>query len=185
MDEFNIYSREKPMTREHFARLYRIMEDSFPKYERRNFEEQFNEFHIPQFRSLVLERDGETAGFVNYWNLSGFAYIEHFAVLKEMRRQGLGRMIIGKLRETIGNTPMVLEVEPAYTGEYAVRRIEFYKHLGFFENDYEYYQPPYKVGDKPLRLMIMSCPAPISESEFHIVRDTIYRDAYQTDFSTK
>lgn len=185
MNEFKIYSRESPMSRKHFSQLFKIMEYSFPKNEHRNFEEQFGEYKQPFFRTLTLEKDDKIAGFMNYWELPGFVYLEHFAVIEEMRHCGLGRTMIAKLRETAKGDPIIIEVEPADTSEYAVHRIEFYKRLGFCENSYEYYQPPYNIGEKPLRLMIMSSPAPLSSSEFIHIRNMIYRDAYRADFSTK
>lgn len=185
MDEFILYSKEKPIDRERFEQLFGILEKSFPKNERRDMEGHFGEFSDPEFRSLILERGGKTAGFINYWELTDSVYVEHFAVSDELRGQGLGKALINKLRGLIGSAPVVLEVEPAVTGEYAIRRIEFYKRLGFCENSHEYLQPPYRKEDKPLKLMIMSSPTPLSASEFSAVRGDIYRIVYKTDFSAK
>lgn len=177
-----IYGNENPMPREYFTRLYAIMEYSFPKDERRGLEEQFAEFEKPRFRSLVHEEDGEIAGFMNYWQLSGFVYLEHFAVARELRGRGMGAAL---MEELCGATdcPIILEAEPPEQDETAARRIRFYERLGFRLNPYEYYQPPYRDGDIPVRLMIMSKPSPLSEAEFREVRSTLYREAYETDES--
>lgn len=175
-----VYGIENPMPREYFARLYEIMEYSFPKDERREFEEQFGEFQKPCFRSLVHEENKSIAGFMNYWQLNGFVYLEHFAVVRELRGKGLGAALMNELCARTG-CPIILEAEPPELGKTAARRIDFYKRLGFHLNAYEYYQPPYHNDDEPVRLMIMSKPSPLSADEFIEVRNTLYRDAYETD----
>lgn len=177
-----IYSIENPMPRELFTQLFEIMEYSFPGDERRDFEDHFNEFRNPRFRSLVHTKNGRLAGFMNYWQLTGIVYLEHFAVAGEFRGQGMGSELMDVLRKTI-SSPIILEAEPPEKSETAARRINFYKRLGFHLNEYEYYQPPYHKGEKPVRLMIMSAPAPLLEKEFDVVKTLIYREAYETSDS--
>lgn len=182
-DQFRIYDMENPMTREQYAALFEIMEYSFPPCERRDFDEQFSEFQKPQFRSMVLESSENPLrilGFMNYWELSGLVYLEHFAVAREFRRRGIGGRLMEHLREN-HDVPVILEVEPPETSEYAARRIRFYEHLGFFANDFEYYQPPYRADEAPLRLILMSGEKPLSPEDFVRARDVIYSDAYETD----
>lgn len=173
-----VYNIENPMPREYFARLYEIMVYSFPDDERRDLEEQFGEFQKPRFRSLVNEENGGIAGFMNYWQLDGFVYLEHFAVARELRGHGMGAALMDELCRRTG-CPIILEAEPPELSEAAVRRIAFYERLGFHLNAHEYYQPPYRKGGEPVRLMIMSKPSPLSAGEFLTVRDTLYRDAYE------
>ncbi|MCM1167670.1 MAG: GNAT family N-acetyltransferase [Lachnospiraceae bacterium] len=176
-----VYSAENPMPRELFAQLFKIIEYSFPKNERRGFEEHFGEFQKPPFRSLVCAENGNIAGFMNYWQLTGFVYLEHFAVAEELRGKGLGAELMNRLYNIV-NCPIILEAEPPELGKTAARRIEFYKRLGFHPNEYEYYQPPYGKNSEPVRLIIMSKPSPLSRERFAEVRAVIYRDAYETDF---
>lgn len=180
MNKITIYSNENPMPRESFERLFKIIEYSFPKNERRGFDEHFDEFKKPLFRSLVREENGNIEGFMNYWQLDGFVYLEHFAVAKELRGHGLGSELMEKLCGIV-KCPIILEVEPPETGDAAVHRINFYKRLGFHLNGYEYFQPPYNINEKPVRLMIMSRPSPLSESRFAEIKHILYRDAYETD----
>lgn len=180
MNKITIYSNENPMPREDFERLFKIIEYSFPKDERRGFDDHFGEFRKKLFRSLVREGHGNIEGFMNYWQLDGFVYLEHFAVAKELRGHGLGTRLMEKLCE-ITKCPIILEVEPPATSNAAVHRIDFYKRLGFYLNEYEYYQPPYHKDEIPVRLMIMSRPAPLSETQFAEIKHILYRDAYETD----
>lgn len=180
MNKITIYSTENPMPRESFERLFKIIEYSFPKDERRSFDEHFSEFQKPPFRSLVQEENENIEGFMNYWQLNGFVYLEHFAIAKELRGHGLGSELMEKLCGIV-KCPIILEVEPPETSGAAVHRINFYKRLGFYLNEYEYYQPPYHKGEKPVRLMIMSRPSPLSETRFAEIKRILYRDAYETD----
>lgn len=175
-----IYSSENPISRERFAQIFKIMEYSFPQSERRGFEDHYAEFRKPLFRSLVDSENDRVKGFMNYWQLNGFVYLEHFAVAHELRGKGVGTKLMEELCTRI-NCPMILEVEPPELSGAAVHRIGFYKRLGFFLNEYEYYQPPYHKGERPVRLMIMSRPAPLSQEQFEEIKTALYRDAYETD----
>lgn len=180
MNKITVYSSGNPISREKFEQLFKIIEYSFPKDERRNFNAHFGEFKDPHFRSLVQEKNDNIEGLMNYWQLDGFVYLEHFAVAKELRGHGLGSTLMETLYQIV-KCPIILEVEPSETSVTASRRIDFYKRLGFYLNEYEYYQPPYHKNEKPLRLMIMSKPSPLSEPEFAEIKRILYRDAYKTD----
>lgn len=180
MNNITIYSSEKPMPNEMISRLFEIIEYSFPRDERRDLEDLFYEFHKPHFHSLVQEESGGIAGFMNYWQFENFVYLEHFAVARDLRGRGIGAQLMEKFCG-VTNCPVILEVEPPELSKTASHRIAFYKRLGFFLNEFEYYQPPYHKGDNPLRLMIMSKPSSISMEQFTEMRDTIYHIVYETN----
>lgn len=178
MNKITIYSNKDPMTREYFQRIYEILEYSFPKSERRSAEEHFSEFEKPAFRSMVLE-NGAIMGFMNFWMLDGFIYLEHFAVAKEMRGQGLGARLMDELKKLANGQPLILEAEPPQLNVTASRRVRFYERLGFALNEYKYLQPPYSKGEQPLPLAIMSFPDALSRDEFLRIRTELYRGAYE------
>ena len=179
--EFKTYSVETPMTREMFSQVFEIMEYSFPPCERRDFEEQFSEFQRPLFRSLTAQTDdSRILGFMNYWELADFVYLEHFAVARELRRHGIGGRLMEQLHIQTNEMRVILEAEPPEQSDYAARRIVFYRNLGFFPNDYEYFQPPYREGEIPVRLILLSQGKPLTQPEFIRVRDMLYSDAYET-----
>ena len=183
MKKLTIYSNKDPMTREYFTRIYEILEYSFPKSERRSAEEHFSEFERSTFRSMVLE-DGAILGFMNFWMLDGFIYLEHFAVAKEMRGQGLGAQLMDELKSLADGQPIILEAEPPDLNDIAARRVRFYERLGFALNGYKYLQPPYSKGEQPLPLCIMSCPDKLSRDRFLRIRDELYRSAYEVPESS-
>ncbi len=178
MKEITIYSYKNPMSREQFSRIFGILEYSFPKSERRGYSEHLAEFTRPAFRSMVLS-DGGILGFMNFWELKGFIYLEHFAVVKEMRKKGLGAYLMDELKKLSDSRPIILEAEPPEQSDIAARRVRFYERLGFVLNSYKYFQPPYSEGEPPLPLCIMSYPNALSREEFLRIRNELYRGAYE------
>ena len=178
MNRITTYSYKVPMSRRYFSKLFEILEYSFPETEHRSANEHFAEFNKHTFRSMVLDdRETETImGFMNYWELDGFIYLEHFAVAKELRGQGLGTYLMDELKK-ISRT-IILEAEPPAQSETAARRVHFYERLGFVLNNYKYVQPPYSDDEKPLPLSIMSYPNALSREEFFTIRNELYRGAY-------
>lgn len=178
MYETALYSPEKPLSDELFSELYKILEYSFPKNERGDFDDQLAKMNCPEFRTMTLSENGKLLGFLNFWELSDFVYLEHFAVDKNIRGKGLGSELIRQLCAICGGKTIVLEAEPPELNEFSARRIEFYRRLGFHTNPFPYKQPPYRKGDEPVELVIMSRPQPLSESDFNEKISEIYRRVY-------
>lgn len=176
MNKIKIYSYKDPMSREYFSRIFEILEYSFPETEHRSMNEHFAEFKRHSFRSMVLDNDGTIMGFMNFWELDGFVYLEHFAVAKEFRGQGLGTSLMDELKKISGT--VILEAEPPEQSGTAARRVRFYERLGFFLNKYEYFQPPCADNEQPLPLSVMSYPNALSRAEFLRIRNELYRGAY-------
>ncbi|MDL2305435.1 GNAT family N-acetyltransferase, partial [Bacteroides sp. OttesenSCG-928-D19] len=141
------------------AELYSFMENllisSFP-------EEEYRELHVlreytdttPIFYNNIIFDEETAVGFITYWDLGSFYYIEHFAIDPGRRNGGYGQKMLQLLKEIL-NRPIVLEVELP-NEDMAKRRINFYKRQGYalWENDY--FQPPYKpgYGNLPMYLMV-------------------------------
>ena len=178
MYETALYSPEKPLSDELFSELYKILEYSFPKNERGDFDEQLAKSNCPEFRTMTLSENGKVLGFLNFWELSDFVYLEHFAVAKELRGKGLGSELIRQLCAICTGKTIVLEAEPPALNEFSARRIEFYRRLGFHTNPFPYKQPPYRAGGEPVELVIMSRPMPLSEDDFTKKIREIYRKVY-------
>ena len=178
MYETALYSPENPLSDELFSELFKILEYSFPENERRDFDDQLAKSKCPEFRTMTLSEDGKLLGFLNFWELSDFVYLEHFAVDKNLRGKGLGSELIRQLCAICTGKTIVLEAEPPELNEFSARRIEFYRRLGFHTNPFTYKQPPYRKGDEPVELVIMSRPTPLSESDFNEKIRAIYRKVY-------
>ena len=113
---------------------------------------------------------------MTYWVFEDFAYIEHFAIDKEYRNQGLGK---ATMLSFLSQHPdqVVLETELPST-EQADHRLEFYTDLGFTRNPQEYWQPSY-YGKQELALqMIVMSKYELDDGEFDDMRDVLYKEVY-------
>ena len=162
-----------------FEQVYNILEKSFPEDERRPFSEQLSMLDIEKYRIWVYKDKGQTAGFIAVWDLQNILFVEHLAVSQNFRNGGLGSRILREFAE-MTDKQICLEVEPPET-DIAKRRIEFYRRNGFYFNDYEYFQPPISKGKKALKLFIMTSGRAVSREEFTEIRDSIYRNVYETE----
>ncbi len=159
-----------------FEDIYKIMEESFPSDERRNYEEQKKLFSDPVYNIYVIKKENVRA-FISVFEFDQFTFAEHFAVALEYRNCGLGSKVLSLLKKEV-KSPICLEVELPET-EIAKRRIEFYKRNGFFYNDYEYIQPAYSDEKNPVPLRIMTTEGEISEEIFKNVEKELYKNVYK------
>jgi len=145
----------------------KLYHQSFPEEERRD-EDYFRETVMcDRFHNDVLVTDNnEFAGIFYWWNLSGgIKYIEHFATIPSLRGRGLGRNILSEFINLCDEL-ILLEVEIP-TEDIQYRRINFYKRLGFYNNEYDYVQPPYASYKPEVPLRIMSYPRSITADELY------------------
>lgn len=160
-----------------FNSFFKVMEKSFPEIERRTMEEQKKLFDESKYRVLGYKDNNEVKAFIALWEFDDFNFIEHFAVDKELRGNGIGSRFIKEfLNKSTKKT--ILEVEYP-EDEISARRIEFYKRMGMKVNDYEYVQPPLQKGKELLPLKIMSYPDKLHESQFNYIRKELYDNVYK------
>ena len=159
-----------------FNQIYEIMEDSFPPSEIRTRQGQKKLLSCPNYKIHLKQQNNVISGFIATWEFNQFCFVEHLAVRFKLRGSGIGRTII---QEYIANKNkiVILEVEPP-NKEIAVRRIGFYKRLGFILNDFEYFQPPLREGQELLPLKIMSYPKSISLQQFDLYISLLKTSVY-------
>lgn len=157
---------------ENVAELY---EQAFPPEERRNLSAQQVLLNNGALQLALLENEGVYAGFVFYWQLTDFVFIEHFAISPALRGGGIGSEVMRLMEQE--HPEIVLEVEPPHSGD-AVRRIRFYEGLGFKAYAYPYLQPPYQVGGTPLTMLLMQKGMSPEEHTFTKINNEIYLEVY-------
>lgn len=152
-----------------------LYEAAFPKQERRDWEEEVSLLESGKLVLILIEYEAAFAGFLFCWPLQGFHFIEHFAVLPELRGNHIGRNVIAQMGETFG--ALVLEATPPVDGT-AMRRLRFYENAGFqlFKQDYR--QPPYREGDAPLHMRLLHRSLP-EDATFESVSASIFREVYK------
>ncbi|HEY9259522.1 GNAT family N-acetyltransferase [Chitinophaga sp.] len=153
-----------------------LYEEAFPKAEQRPWDWQQQLIAAGKVRVLRIVKDEEHfAGFVFYWQLPAFNFIEHFAIHTAARGGGAGTRVMQLLEQQLGT--IVLEVEPPAT-EQAIRRIAFYERLGYqtFPDNYE--QPSYYPEFPPLTLCLMYKGFPPATANFLQVKEQLYKYVY-------
>ena len=154
-----------------------LYETAFPAKERRSVEQLKQILHHSIFHADIVETDQKFTGILFWWQLGGFRFIEHFAIVSECRGKGIGKQVLTDMIQK-QHTPIILEVEPERSSPDAIRRIAFYKKSGFYLNPYPYFQPPYHPGNKPISLQIMSYPEQLNASDFPLIVRKIHREVY-------
>ncbi len=145
--------------------LEKLYTDSFPAEERRPWKSVVNPEspYGPQLHAIIT--DGRIAGFLTLWRFERFAYIEHLAIDPAFRSKGSGSSAVRLICELCGMTPVVVEIEPPVeSAPDTMRRLAFYRRLGFETIDRDYVQPPYSPGlpSVPLHLMATAVLPPAS-----------------------
>ena len=154
----------------------KLLTATFPRDEYRDLAEQrANVTGKQEFHLMLARYNGEPVGFISYWKLREFCYVEHLATLPAIRGKGHGKAILERLQEIA--TKIVLEVEEP-VDDITTRRVGFYRRAGFDMCPLPYLQPPYRQGDGmlPMRLMFHGCPA--SVQNFEKAREIIYDKIY-------
>lgn len=149
-----------------------LIERAFPECERRETEKTLKLLEKESYFLYAIKESGAFIGIISVWDI-GFAFVEHFAIKEEYRCRGYGKEVIELIKKSYKR--VVLEVEPP-TQQLPKRRIEFYKRCGFFENPYDYLQPPYREGEDGVSLIIMSYPAPLSDFDGTV--KSLYENVY-------
>lgn len=162
--------------KEDFDEFFKLLKESFPEIERRNYEGQKKILENNLYNVLYYKEGKEVVAFIAFWKFEDFIFIEHLAVAERLRSKGIGKRILNTLL-TIYHKKVILEVEPV-EDQLTKRRVEFYNRLGFKLNDYEYKQPPLQEGNEYLKLEIMSYPEKISKEEFLEFQDKVINNVY-------
>lgn len=161
-----------------FASIYKMLEQSFPEPEYRDYEGQLRLFRKPEYGVYVMRDGEELMAMAAVYEFDDLIFIEHLAVAPERRNSGIGATMLREIRG-FGKT-MCLEVEPPDT-DMCRRRIGFYERNGFTLNHWPYMMPSLGPGKPEVELMIMTTCGELSHDEFCRVRDTLYKHVYDLD----
>lgn len=161
--------------------LYSFMENliisSFPSDEYRALEElsKYTDTKAHFHNNIIFHND-TPVGLITYWDFGHFYYVEHFAIDPAQRNGGHGKNVLSHLCQLLEH-PIILEVEEP-NEDMAQRRIKFYQRHGFSLWEMPYQQPPYKLGDHYLPMLLMAYGDLKYEKDFDQVKEHIYREVY-------
>jgi len=153
-----------------------LYEEAFPVHERRPWHEQLRLLHNGVLSFDEIKINSNFIGFIFYWQLADFTFIEHFALAPSERGKGAGTQIIKLIQDRF--TTIVLETEPPQTNADAARRIQFYGRAGFILFEEDYMQPPYIQGNSffPMKLMYWNTGG--KKIAFDQIKHEIYSTVY-------
>lgn len=162
---------------------WKLYEDSFPRKERRTRADHLRALADPRYRAEGIWDDGRLAGLFYWWLCDdGLCYAEHLAVQPALRGRNIGSRA---LAEFCADHPrIVLEIDPP-EDEISIRRLGFYRRLGFVDNPQEYLHPSFSAPFETHRLVLMSRPGPLTDAEVRrladFVRDPVLRYSEHDD----
>lgn len=153
---------------------------AFPPEERREFVE-LKKLISPAspFTVQAFLKEGKYAGFITYWKLVDFYYVEHFAINESARNGGIGGKVLKQFLEQC-DMPVVLEVERP-ENEISRRRIGFYERSGFRLDTHPYRQPPYSSGGEWLDLYLMTYGNLDMDRMYEVVKERLYKQVYRVE----
>lgn len=168
------------LTTENFEILYERYIQDFCYEERRDKQHFLELLNEKKFNANLIKENGQYIGYICYWILQDFIFIEHYAIFEELRNKGKGTEFLKKfINET--NKMIVLEVELP-NSDIAKRRIDMYKNLGFVINDYKYLQPSYHNNKTQVPMCIMSLNKKLENKQFKNIVTLIKQEVYDYKF---
>lgn len=154
----------KRITQQDFKQFYSLLEQDFCFLERKDYQEELASFGNSNFVPAFIFSDNKCVGYVCYWEFEEFLFVEHFAILKEMRNQGVGT---GFFREFLNDISKLVLLEVERPNDIiSKRRICFYEEIGFYVNQYDYQQPSYHPDTEGIPMFICSYDRSISAEEY-------------------
>jgi len=154
--------------------FYRLLSENFIKEEIRDAGSAMRMLEDGKFKLIRIGDDDKRYGYLGYYPLKDSFFIEYLVIDDKYKGQGIGGEAL--LLFAKEHSPLVLEAEPPET-DIKKRRIAFYRRHGFCVNDREYYQPSYGEGLSPVRLLLLSSPTKLEDT------DATVREIYSTVYS--
>ena len=146
-----------------FEEVWSLYQESFPLHEQRLPVHQSQAMADPRFFCRAAYEGDALQALLFSWRMGKLCYVEHFAVHPALRGSGIGSALLRDFCREEG--AVVLEIDPL-VDEISRRRKGFYERLGFAANPYSHAHPPYRAGNAPHPLIVMSWPAPLHEAEY-------------------
>lgn len=146
-----------------FEKAFSLYESAFPVEERRDQIDQIRVLKHKDYHFDIIKDEDALVGIMLYWMVDDLIFLEHFAMLPELRGNGLGKTALELLKSQ--EKTILLEIETP-VDEITNRRYGFYRRNGFVMNRFRHIQAKYHLGDSDLELKIMSFPSELSNEQY-------------------
>jgi len=165
----------------HYSWLEACWKNAFPESERGN--ETMQHFNVDcedRFHCTLFFDKQKPIGFINWWVIEDFRYIEHFAIASQFRNCGYGSQVLSHFIRCSSH-PIILEVELPNSDQ-AIKRINFYERIGFKGHPkFKYIQPPYPGSEIEVPLMLMTYGGIFSKARLKDLVIAMYTMVYRTE----
>lgn len=152
-----------------WAAAWELYLQAFPPKERRTEADHLRALADPRFHADAIRRSDRFVGILYWWQGPAFRYVEYLAIRPDLRGQQLGSAIFGAFCR---GERVILEIDPP-EDEISVRRLGFYRRLGFHDCPLEYVHPSYSRPFEPHRLVLMGYPTPLDVREARTLADFV------------
>jgi len=144
-----------------FSFIKELYEEAFPIQERRDWASLLGLLNHQDMQVDLLVAEESPVGFIIWWKIQDWRFVEHFAISSEVRGKGYGAEVMRYYLDVFEGK-MLLEVEPAITLDNC-RRISFYEKMGLSLIDVAYRQPSYIEKDLSYPMHLMAKPSFIAQ----------------------
>lgn len=160
-----------------FDDIWKIMEEAFPRAERRDYEQQKKLFEREDYHVYGVCNEQTLQAFIAVYELDQLRFVEHLATIADTRGSGVGRRLFEECLQ-MDDRYTILEVEKP-ENELAKRRINFYRRCGGHLYDrIDYVQPPFHDDCEPLPLLLMVWPDRLHDEQVQRMANTLYDQVY-------
>ena len=160
MELHRIQSSEDKM----FAPVTALYESSFIPVERREYADHLLALSDSNFFMTAVTENSVSVGLMFYRESPEFIYLEHLAIMPDVREKGYGGKAVEQLK-MLGKT-VILEIEPPENGSTETKRRRFYENHGFVYNPFNHLQLHYRANDPDCFLKIMSYPSALDDNAY-------------------
>lgn len=130
----NTVTLESPKTPLHWAQLYKLYLNAFPRSERKPFSIITRQYRKGIFDVWCVRQKGQFAGLAITVKSGQLVLLDYLAIKKDCRNQGIGTAVLSLLQQKYAGKDLFLEIESVYEDapDLALRqrRKQFYLRCG-------------------------------------------------------
>lgn len=173
------FERIKTTTHPLYSSAMDLYNAAFPYNERRETASQEAILQDDDYHFCLIHDEDRFVGFILFWEVPEFIYIEHFSILPGLRGRSYGKQTLSLLQRE--GKPVILEIDPPVDG-ISRRRESFYERCGFRMSRFGHIQPPFHKGDPGTELKLMAYPDPLSPTLYDLFETLIHERVMKNVF---
>lgn len=155
-----------------FNTAWELYEEAFPSQEKRFVAEQIQLLNNHFYTFQAIYDNNNFIGILGFWEIEEFIFIEHFAINSSLRGKNYGTLILSEFLKE--KKYVILEIEPLLNQQ-NLKRLHFYQNLGFVQNTIEHFQVPFRKGDTPIALELLSYKTSLTQEKYQFLYSSMQK----------